>query len=197
MADRAQHSTVPGMVRWTRQIARSRFDNLCGRLAGELRMRAFLGEEEFDKFLEYVQTLKEPYVGAFLVPICCCGLKHTDLPCPYCHGFDACAPDSKKSQLGQLDFDHECPVATIAKVWRNNVERFPEPRAWNAGINSELLCHLLFGVADNQNVSTHGDIWKNNLHFRCNHTPGGEHAQCHSERAGPGKKELTDVMMRA
>ena len=177
MANRAQQSTVPGLVRWTQIVAKVRFEKTCRRLALEFGMLEFLGEAEFESFLKYMRRQREAYVNSYFVEIWCWGNKFTGLPCPYNYRYNAHAPNGRKSQLRQLQYDHGFPMYKIVKVWKRRVEMFPKPRAWNAGINGEHLRHLLIGVGD------HGEIWKANLRFRCGYTEGGAHLQCHRERA--------------
>jgi hypothetical protein len=71
----------------------------------------------------------------------------------------------------QLHLDHKYDVSEIIRVWKENMPK--SLKAWDDGINGELVCHLLFGVEKHHRYQAKkNQLWERNLYFRCGNSNG-------------------------
>ena len=146
-------------------------------------MRPVLGEAHWNAFVAHATTHYKP---AFLNAFAPCVLRCVGgtAPCPHRYTVDLSAPGAD-SKLAQLHLDHEQDVQITCDMWRAALP--PSPRAWDDGVDGALLCHLLFGVAEDR---VHGASM---VRFRCGPASlGAPGTYCHQLHM-PHYRGLRDV----
>ena len=150
-------------------------------------MQPVLGVSHWQAFLAHITKHYKPtFLAAFNPPshVLSCVGKCNGEPCS--HGFevDFCSP-AAAAKLEHLHVDHEQDVLVTCDMWRAALPK--DFASWNDGIDSALLCHLLFGIISHP---IHGPPM---LYFRCGPSSFGSAAgYCHQLNM-PHYKGLRDV----
>ena len=138
-------------------------------------MLPVLGEEEWDSFVDYATARnRAAFLAAFDPP------SHTLHCVGTCNG-EACrsgfvvdlSSPSSTSKLKHLHLDHEQDLQVTLDMWKNALP-LSSLSSWHDGVDKDLLCHLLFGVAEDPAFGPPM------LRFRCgpSHLGSGE-GYCH------------------
>jgi hypothetical protein len=122
---------------------------------------------------------KDKFIAAFHKPVLKCVGPSYGKPCGFC--VDLTSWDAFR-KLEHLHLDHEQDLLITCDMWKRALP--PNPNEWDAGINRNLLCHLLFGVDDD---AEHGPAM---LRFRC----GPKASHCHKLNM-PHYRALRDVAL--
>ena len=79
--------------------------------------------------------------------------------------------ESDLELLSSLHLDHSIPLETICSLWIEIIQSQRQPlSSWDEGVDGDLLCQLIFGVQDHQNlITTKNPLWRANVQFRCYH----------------------------
>lgn len=132
-------------------------------------MRAFLGDDEWLKFVAYATTHWKPqWVAHFTMARAVCVGSPAGAPCSSSFGVGA---DSPRSHVARLHLDHTISVERICRVWKLALARQRRPYdSWHHGICRDALCQLLFGTSSMKR-RRHRRSRKPNLVFRCGPVP--------------------------
>ena len=123
-----------------RKRAQQRWSALLSRIAKRVR----LGSAQWAAFVAHANARYKPsFVAAFEKPLCleCVGPVGGS-PCGFL--VDMMSRTAFAS-LNLLHLDHEQDLAVTCDMW--NRARPPDSAVWHEGVDRDLLCHLLFGVA--------------------------------------------------
>ena len=120
---------------------------------------------------------KPTFVAAFRTPVIRCVGPSYGEPCSF--HVDLTSWDAFDT-LQHLHLDHEQDLVITCDMWKRALPA--QPTTWDDGVHASLLCHLLFGVADDPE---HGAAM---LRFRC----GPKAMHCHKLNM-PHYRALRDV----
>ena len=121
-------------------------------------MRRALGEVHWAAFVAHATAHYKPaFLAVFQRRVLRCVGRY-GRPCPRGFAVELASPVAADA-LPLLHLDHEQDVQITCDMWRTALP--PTPASWDDGVDGALLCHLLFGVAEDP---VHG---RSMLRFRC------------------------------
>jgi hypothetical protein len=166
----AEERATPSMLR---KRAQQRWSSLVSqrrsRLGQMMGMRAFLGDDEWLKFVAFATKHWKPqWMAHFTMAHTSCVGSPAGEPCPSSFGVDT---DSPRSHIARLHLDHTISAERICRVWKLALARHRRPyNSWHHGISRDALCLLLFGTSSMKR-RRQGLSRKPNLMFRCGPVP--------------------------
>ena len=153
--------------RWCRWLtaAKSRIGHTNG-------LRKRLGKARWAAFVAYANThFKPAFVAKFGAPMGCAGPLGHAAPCPNGSKFavDPTQIAQVEGRLATLHLDHRRDLVAVCEAWKAAMPTDRPLRSWHDGVDPDLVCHLLFGVADHPRAATASDpsLWRANVEFRC------------------------------
>jgi len=196
--NRAPRSGLEVMKKRVGEVARQRFYNIWKRVRAYRKYDMF-DESELEAFHAFAKgQCYDTFVKLFYEPLFCVGEKRLEKepfgPCRHGVCFNH-VEQLDLTELEKLDLDHKYPFDDTMDLWHEiGSERPRQGRAWHAGINRQMLCHLLFGFTSTFR-SHSADPWATALSLRCN-APVGEVDKCHTTIKDQKGWKVTEHMLR-
>ncbi len=153
--------------RWCRWLTATK-----SRIGHTNGLRKRLGKARWAAFVAYANThFKPAFVAKFGAPMGCAGPLGHAAPCPNGSKFavDPTQTAQVEGRLATLHLDHRRDLVAVCEASKAAMPTDRPLRSWHDGVDPDLVCHLLFGVADHPRAATASDpsLWRANVEFRC------------------------------